>query len=142
MRYKYIKVILDLIFSGELSGNLKGYQDLDPDWLVYFPIHYSMQQIMNKVYMKEKTIRDHNFILYGDNYSKKNWHYDYWDTDNLMDIVNGNFQFHVGLSGEVDEETEMFQTVVNIRSYKIENMYIDHFNSDLYIIKDGQFVWK
>jgi len=135
MKEAYIKCIFDLIFSGELAEDINGYLVPEPEWLLQFPIHNKMAQLFKLLYMK--TFQD--IIIYGGKYESRNWWYDYWDADNIVDVANGNFTFQIGVIIEKDNMSNDCRCAMRIKNYDIFSMTItDHDNKEHVIIKDGK----
>lgn len=131
----YIKVLLDLIFSEELRGDLAGYQDMDPEWLKLFPINNQVNNFMKKMYMKTIQDNGNTYLIYS---GDKSWWYDFWNVDNILDIIDGNLTFSISIDGEVDDELKTFPAVVEIKNYTIYNIFISDDYKDVYIIKNGK----
>ena len=145
MRHKYIKVMLENIFQYgkdiiDLPDN-SGYVEFIEDVLKFFPIHQNMKALMNELDMN--TIGGTNILVYGGAHQyDKNWYYLFFDTDNILDFINGQFSFQMALNCEIDNEVELQKVNVEVKDYKINNMYIDMGNEDVWIIKNGKELWK
>jgi len=135
MKKAYIKCIFNLIFSGELYGDFSGYLDIDSNLLLQFPIHNKIADIFKSLYMKDFK----DIIIYGGKYESKNWWYDFWDADDIMDIVNGDFSFNMSVTIEKDDTPQTCRCSVKIRNYNIfEMVIIDDEDNEYFVIKDGR----
>jgi len=138
-KYEYIKCILELIFSGDITG----FQDMIPDWFLRFPIHNQLAWFFKMLRMKK--IKD--IMIYGGKYENKNWWYDYWDTDDIIDVVKGNFTFQLGIivekdlpSGSSYARQRSCICTVEVKNYDIFSMIIEDDEEEYNVISNGKIL--
>jgi len=149
LRNKYVKIILDNIFEYgsdiiDLPDN-NGYVEFIADIIRFFPIHNQITNLMKELYMEiiKYDLDGGEIIIYGDPRKyDENWWYTFFDSDDILEFVKGNFNFQMALECEdSDAGQDTFKTLVSVTNYKVYNMYIDMENQDVWLIKDGVKQW-
>lgn len=146
LKYIYIKFLLQNIF---LHGtdlfdipDKNGYVEFEGELLALLPIHNEMKIVMDKLLMTTIQHDDKKIIIYGGGKEyDRNWWYQTFDSDDLLQFIKGNFDFQIALICDISNVlgNKSFRTNISVKNNKISDMYIDMESQDVWLLKDG--IW-